>query len=197
MPNASCTGAHIFAPGQRFSGIPATTLTNVFSDLRKLRFLRLRTLPSNLILHVISLLPALRTLDTDFHPVSGSVHYSIKPESMPLLESLTIHASFMEKGAVWGLWQWIEMIAPKCSLRRFTLHSRLSPTEESVPRAFVFFLARIHGEVLTHFQTQSNPISIDDVTYLCDQCPMLQNLLCLIATSSFDSVSLQDSYSYL
>lgn len=148
------------------------------SNLRNLKRLRLKGAPSNAIPNILTTLPNLLSLDTDYN-VSGFYRPSYMP--MPRLQTLTVRTSSVDVVGPRDLWTWLRQLIPHCSLRSFTLHSFSTMGEMSIPRRFILDLAEVHGPVLRQFLVGSMQLTLSDVQCLCDKFPGLEELVCSVA----------------
>ncbi|KAH8115170.1 hypothetical protein DFH11DRAFT_1688443 [Phellopilus nigrolimitatus] len=164
----------------RCSGVPATILISVFSHLKNLTHLRIKGAPSPSIPFIVSSLPLLTSLDTDYSDANNVMRLSSELLPMPLLTSLTLRTSSVDNGGPQGLWQWARQLIPVPSLRDFRLHSFATLGETSVPRQFILFLAQVHRATLERFVVGTTQLLLRDVECLCDMFPGLTELSCAI-----------------
>ncbi|KDQ56486.1 hypothetical protein JAAARDRAFT_36642 [Jaapia argillacea MUCL 33604] len=179
----------------RCAGVPATILISVFLQLPLLTILRLKGAPSAAIPTILTYLPNLHTLDTEYFS-SGIYRFPSKP--LPLLKNLVIRTSSMDVDGPEQLWSWILGLVPghkggkggegKGSLETFTLHTFAVLGQTSMPRSFMLGLAKIHGETLKMFGIGTTQLSLDDVEFLCGRLRRLEELVC--STSSLDAAAI-------
>ncbi|TDL18013.1 hypothetical protein BD410DRAFT_822477 [Rickenella mellea] len=171
----------------RCSGVPATILISVLSHLQRLEHLRLKGAPSNTLPFIVSSLPNLKSVDTDYNDATVSRPSQKLP---PPLRILTVRTSSLDVTGPRNLWRWINELTPRRSLESFTLHSFSTMGETSVPRRFILDLAAIHGPLLKQFRVGSTELTLSDIECLCDLFPNLEELSCSVACA--DARSIQD-----
>ena len=171
--------AHAPAP-QRCAGVPATVLVTVLAHLKHLKTLRLKGAPSNSIPELLSALPSLTALDTEYHGPGISKLHS---EPLASLRELTVRASSVDLMGPHQLWPWIRRLIPRPSLEVFTLDTFSTLGEMSMPRNFLVGLAQMHGRTMRGFMVDTVKITIEELELLCTQFPRLESLSCSVVTS--------------
>lgn len=180
----------------------------MLSQLPLLKDLRLKGAPAAAILTILTFLPNLQSLDTEYLP-SGSRSYRPRyrqlsnnesdddlpppPPPCPVLRHLTVRTSSMDNLGPQNLWAWIRDIVPLTGLETFRLHAFSINGRTGIPRMFVLDLAAIHGNTLKHFLVVEAQLTLQDIECLCVKFPKLETLVC--STSSPDVVSLCVFYS--
>ena len=149
-------------------------LVPILSGLVNLKHLRLKGAPSTSILLVLTALPNLRSLDTEFIPPLQS---SESEGAMPSLEHLIIRVRVSRTD---GLWEWIRRLAPKPSLASVGLSTFSAVGGMKLPREILTFLAEVHGSTLRSIQLDHLQILLPDIQYLCDRIPNLEELTCSV-----------------
>lgn len=164
----------------------------MLSQLPRLKDLRLKGAPSTSIPTILTFLPNLQSLDTDYL-LSGSYyprrHQSLPGESaysappMPALRSLTVRTSSMDTMGPQKLWGWIRELLPEPSLETFRLHAfTINMGQTSIPRMFILDLAVVHKHTLKHFIVGDAHLTLKDVECLCSKFPRLETLACSVAS---------------
>ncbi|KAG6880015.1 hypothetical protein C0992_007812 [Termitomyces sp. T32_za158] len=171
------------------------THSDLGTELKELRVLRLKGAPAHTIPTILSHLVHLHSLDTEYpgscvsHP-PGAV--DTPPSNLPTLRQLTVRTSAMNRFGPQALWRWILGIIPKPGLETldllaFTIDSGFS----EVPRIFILDLARIHGSTLKHFSIGEAQLTLGDIACVCAKFSQLETLVC--ATASLDIESVMES----
>ena len=101
--------------------MPASILIAVLSHLPHLRALRLKGAPSSAILEILTFLPQLVTLDTEYFGNAAFSRYDDVPAAS--LRELTVRTSSVHLGGFQQLWTWIRRLTPRPSLESFTLNA--------------------------------------------------------------------------
>jgi hypothetical protein len=156
-------------------------LIAVLSQLPRLRDLRLRGAPSSAIPDILSLLPALVALDTEYLG-SGLYRRLDQDAPLPLLQRLTVRTSSVDLQGPVQLWTWLYALAPRPSLEFFTLHAFSTSGHTNIPRYFLLSLARTHGETLRRFLVNMTQLTLEDVQCVCELFPRLEELSCAVAS---------------
>ncbi|KAI5123831.1 hypothetical protein M0805_009123 [Coniferiporia weirii] len=178
----------------RCSGVPATILISVFSHLKNLTNLRIKGAPSPAIPYIVSCLPRLTALDTDFSDENGYGAPRARAGApsgalpMPRIAVLTLRTSSVDNGGPLGLWQWVRALVPVRSLREFRLQAFSTLGETSVPRPFILFLAQVHGATLERFVLGTTQLLLSDVACVCDMFPALVELSCAVPNADAKSI---------
>ena len=176
----------------------------MLSQLPLLKDLRLKGAPATAILTILTFLPNLQSLDTEYLP-SGSGSYQPRYRRLevpsnndsdddhgnppcPVLRHLTVRTSSMDNLGPHNLWAWIRDIVPLTGLETFRLHAFSINGRTGIPRMFVLDLAAVHGNTLKHFLVVEAQLTLQDIECLCVKFPKLETLVC--STSSPDVVSL-------
>jgi hypothetical protein len=179
----------------------------VLSQLPLLKDLRLKGAPANAILTILTFLPNLQSLDTEYLP-SGSRSYQPRYRRLklpsnsdseddhnddhddppcPVLRHLTVRTSSFDNLGLQNLWAWIRDIVPLTGLETFRLHAFSINGRTGIPRMFVLDLAALHGNTLKHFLVGEAQLTLQDIECICVKFPKLETLMC--STSSPDVVS--------
>jgi hypothetical protein len=156
----------------------------VLSQLPKLKDLRLRGAPAVAIPTILTYLPNLRSLDTEYPGAhTARVHRpssnaSLSPPPRPVLHSLTVRASSVD-----NFFQWVQELVPKPGLENFKLHTfTFHLGQTNIPRMFIINMARVHGATLKHFIVGEAELTLTDIECLCSMFPKLQSLVCAVAS---------------
>ena len=186
----------------------------MLSQLPLLKDLRLKGAPATAILTILTFLPNLQSLDTEYLQ-SGFGSYQPRyqrlkvpsnnesdddsddhdddndppqPPPCPVLRHLTVRTSSMDDLGPQNLWAWIRDIVPLTGLETFRLHAFSINGRTGIPRMFVLDLAAVHGNTLKHFLVGDGQLTLQDIECLCVKFPKLETLHC--STSNPDVVSL-------
>jgi len=164
----------------RCNGVPPTVLLSVLSHLGQLKSLNLRGAPSTVIPHILTLMPLLRFLDTDYNPSIAKG----RPPEQPLiskLQGLTVRTTTgAETGDVSG---WIKTLVPYPSLQSLKLLGFSVHGDNYLQRRFILDMARLHGQLLKQFHVTGASLSWPDVQCVCAMFPMVEDLSVLIFTN--------------
>ncbi|KAA1470453.1 hypothetical protein DENSPDRAFT_836248 [Dentipellis sp. KUC8613] len=169
----------------RCAGVPASILISVLSKLPLLRELRLKGAPSAAIPDILTYLPNLVTLDTEF---LGSGILRPADDPVPRLQTLTVRTSSVDLQGPQQLWVWLRQLIPYPSLETFTLNAFSTQGQTTIPRHFLLSLARIHGSTLRRFLVNMTQLTLEDVECLCTLFPQLQELSCGVASPDAASI---------
>lgn len=161
---------------QRCSGVPASILISVLSQLPRLRALRLKGAPSAAILEILTFLPHLEMLDTEYFGAAALSRYDDVPVAR--LRELTVRTSSVHIQGFQQLWPWIRRLTPRASLESFTLNAFSTQGEAFVPRAFLLDMAQTHKDTLRHFTADSTQMTLKDIECVCTVFPQLETLAC-------------------
>jgi hypothetical protein len=175
--------------GQRCNGVPPTVLLSVLSHLGQLRGLSLRGAPSTAIPHILTLLPHLRFLDTDYNPSIAKG----RPPEQPLiskLQGLTVRTTVgVEPRGISG---WVKNLVPYPSLESFKLLGFSAHDDRDLPRRFILDMAQIHGQLMKQLHVTGASLSWPDVQCVCAMFPMIEDLSVLIFTNDIVSLPRRD-----
>lgn len=148
-----------------------------------LEFLNISTgAPSNAIPTILTFLPNLQSLDTEYL-VSGPSNARFAPnrDKMATLRHLTVRTSSIDIMGPVKLWAWIQTILPRPGLETFKLHAfTLHMGHTQIPRAFILELAAMQSGTLKHFIAGDAELTLSDVECLCHKFPKLETLVCLV-----------------
>ena len=178
----------------------------MLSQLPLLKDLRLKGAPATAIPTILSLLPNLQSLDTEYL-LSGSGSYQPRyprrplqassdndsnkdddrASPCPILHHLTVRTSSMDNLGPQKLWAWIRDLVPLPGLETFRLNAFTINGHTGIPRMFILDLAAVHGATLKHFLVGEAQLTLQDIECLCSKFPKLETLIC--STSSPDVVS--------
>ncbi|KAJ7503080.1 hypothetical protein B0H11DRAFT_2155072 [Mycena galericulata] len=175
----------------RCAGIPNTLLISVLSQLPLLQDIRLKGAPSNAIPTILTFLPNLRSLDTEYL-VSGPSNARLIPnrDEMATLQHLTVRTSSIDIMGPLKLWTWLNTILPRPGLETFKLHAfTLHMGHTRIPRAFILDLASMQGSTLKHFIAGDAELTLADVECLCHKFPKLETLVCLVVAPDADTIA--------
>lgn len=159
-----------------------------------LRELRLRGVPSAAIPTLLTYLPNLITLDTEF---LGSGIYRPSNKPLPHLHNLTVRTSSMDSMGPHRLWMWIRQLLPYPSMESFTLNAFSVQGHTIIPRNFILDLTATHKTTLKEFMVNMTLLTLEDVRYLCTMLPGLEHLACSVASPHVVRISNSDPAGYL
>ncbi|KAH9965371.1 hypothetical protein BC827DRAFT_1126809 [Russula dissimulans] len=171
----------------RCAGVPETILIAVLSQLPQLRDLRLKGAPSSAIPDILTSLPALVVLDTEYlRP--GLLRDFNYDAPLPLLQRLTVRTSSVDLQGPVQLWSWLRALTPRTSLESFTLYAFSTAGQTNIPRGFLLWLARGHAATLRHFLVNMTQLTLEDVKCVCELFPHLEELSCAVASHDAQSI---------
>ena len=180
----------------------------MLSQLPLLKDLRLKGAPATAIRTILTFLPNLQSLDTEYL-LSGSGSYyppyprrSLQGQSnsdsdddddyedppCPVLRHLTVRTSSRDNLGPRNLWDWIRDLVPLAGLETFRLNAFTFNGHTGIPRMFILNLAAVHRDSLKHFIVGEAHLTLKDIECLCSKFPNLETLIC--STASPDVVSL-------
>jgi len=172
----------------------------VLSQLPLLKDLRLKGAPATAIPTILSFLPNLQSLDTEYL-LSGSGSYqsrrslqapsnidSDEVSSCPVLRQLTVRTSSRDSLGPQKLWTWIRDLVPQAGLETFRLHAFTIIGNTDIPRMFILDLAAVHGTTLKHFLVGEAQLTLQDIACLCSKFPKLETLICFIPSRDVASI---------
>ncbi|KAK0212415.1 hypothetical protein DFS33DRAFT_1281298 [Desarmillaria ectypa] len=171
----------------RCIGVPPTILITVISDLPLLKDLTLRGVQSQSIPMIVTYLPNLEILDTEYlHSDSGMQ----LDRPIPVISNLTVRVHSMDNMGSNILWGWVLNLVPRPGLKSLKLHTlTVNMGNVSIPRMFILDLASVHGRTLKHFIAEHLQMTLIDVKCLCVKFPELQTLVCTVASSDITSIT--------
>ncbi|KAJ7270095.1 hypothetical protein B0H12DRAFT_1310749 [Mycena haematopus] len=175
----------------RCAGVPNTLLLSVLSQLPLLQDIRLKGAPSNTIPKILTFLPNLRSLDTEYS-ASGPSNMRLVPnrDEMAALRHLTVRTSSIDIMGPLKLWAWITTILPRPGLETLKLHAfTLHMGHTRIPRAFILELATLQAHSLKHFMAGDAELTLPDVECLCYKFPELETLVCLVVAPDVDAIA--------
>ncbi|TFK74640.1 hypothetical protein BDN72DRAFT_812540 [Pluteus cervinus] len=175
----------------RCAGVPPTILITVLSQLPLLRDLRLKGAQAHTIPIILSFLPNLKSLDTEYFLFSANGPRS-RPNTnaLPTLQNLTVRTSSIDTMGPQKLWQFILELVPNKGLETLKLHAfTINMGHTSVPRMFILDLARIHEDTLKHFIVGEAQLTLKDIECLCSKFPKLETLNCSVASPDVASIA--------
>ncbi|KAI0944060.1 hypothetical protein AcV7_001980 [Taiwanofungus camphoratus] len=140
--------------------------------------LRLKGAPTSAILEILTYLPNLVFLDTEYFG-SGITRYVDVPVAS--LRELTVRTSSVDVQGPQQLWTWIRQLLPRPSLESFTLNAFSTQGDAVMPRSFLLDLALTHKDTFKHFNVDSAQLTLEDVQLLCTKFPALEALSCSVA----------------
>ncbi|KAJ6497524.1 hypothetical protein C8R45DRAFT_822497, partial [Mycena sanguinolenta] len=174
----------------RCAGVPNTLLLSVFSQLPLLQDIRLKGAPLNAIPKILTLLPNLRSLDTEYLTSGPSKLLAANPEEMAALRHLTVRTSSIDIMGPLKLWAWIITILPRPGLETLKLHAfTLHMGHTRIPRAFILDLAILQADTLKHLIAGDAELSLPDIECLCYKFPKLETLECLVVAPDVDTIA--------
>ncbi|KAJ7876056.1 hypothetical protein B0H14DRAFT_2714450 [Mycena olivaceomarginata] len=175
----------------RCAGVPNTLLLSVLSQLPLLQDIRLKGAPSNAIPKILTFLPNLRSLDTEYLASGPSnARLTPSPDEMATLRHLTVRTSSIDIMGPLKLWAWITTILPRRGLETLKLHAfTLHMGHTRIPRAFILDLATMQGESLRHFIAGDAELTLPDIECLCCKFPRLESLVCLVVAPDVDTIA--------
>lgn len=194
----------------RCAGVPPTILISVLSQLPLLRDLRLKGAPASTIPTIVTVLPNLRSLDTEYLLSGTSSHRRLnttpgssptsptttRPSPRKALQNLTVRTSSMDAFGPQKMWPWIrELVGTIPGLETFRLHAfTINGSETSIPRMFLLDLAKVHGGSLTAFIVPNVMLTLKDVECLGSLFGGLGELVCMVASGDVASIAEAVSY---
>ncbi|KAJ7593836.1 hypothetical protein C8J56DRAFT_1160593 [Mycena floridula] len=174
----------------------------LLSQLPLLKDLRLKGAPASWIPTILSHLPDLECLETDYLFSASSPmirrHQSLPigitepPNStMPRLRHLTVRTSSIDMTRPQRLWSWIHDIARNGpSLETFKLYAfTLNMASTNIPRMFILDLAMVHKDSLRRFLVGEVNLTLMDLECLCAKFPNLESIGCSVASPDTDSIA--------
>ncbi|KAF9228477.1 hypothetical protein BS17DRAFT_793184 [Gyrodon lividus] len=171
----------------RCAGVPPTILISVFLKLPLLRDLRLKGVPSAAIPAIMACLPNLIALDTEY---LGSGNYRVPSTPLPALQQLTVRSGSVDVLGPEQLWTWTRSLLPHLgSLQSFTLNSFAVHGQMTIPLAFIVSLASSQRNSLREFVAGVAQLTLDSVSHLCLNCPILETLACSVASPDVASIA--------
>ncbi|KAH9006385.1 hypothetical protein EDB86DRAFT_3070398 [Lactarius hatsudake] len=186
------------------------TLLNTFSNLQKvavwcmngpprvlqgwapllgntLTELELGGAPSSAIPDILTSLPALVALDTEYlRP--GLLRPLGRDAQLPLLERLTVRTSSVDLQGPLQLWAWLRALTPHPSLESFTLYAFSTAGQMGIPRGFLLSLAGRHADTLRQILLNMTQLTLEDVQCVCELFPQLEELSCAVASRDAESI---------
>ena len=176
----------------------------MLSQLPLLKDLRLKGAPATAIPTILTFLPDLQSLDTEYLLSASGSYYPPRPLQVsssnsdeeddskgpphPVLRHLTVRTSSMDNLGPQKLWAWIRDLVPIAGLETFRLHVfTINMGHTGIPRMFILDLAAVHGDTLKHFMVGEAQLTLKDIECLCFKFPKLETLVC--STASSDIVS--------
>ncbi|KAF8150455.1 hypothetical protein K438DRAFT_1865432 [Mycena galopus ATCC 62051] len=174
-------------------GVSAFTYpcSELLSQLPLLQNIRLKGAPSNAIPKILTFLPNLRSLDTEYL-TSGPLNPRLAPnrDEMSPLRHLTVRTSSIDIMGPLKLWAWITMILPRPGLETLKLHAfTLHMGHTRIPRAFILDLATTQAKSLKHFIAGDAELTLPDIECLCYKFPKLETLVCLVVAPDVDTIA--------
>jgi len=171
----------------RCAGVPDTILIAVLSQLPCLRDLRLKGAASSAIPDILTSLPALVALDTEY--LRPSLLRPLDRDApLPLLQRLTVRTSSVDLQGPVRLWAWLHALTPRPSLESFTLNAFSTAGQTNIPRDFLVSLARRHADTLRHLLVNMASLTLEDVQCVCELFPHLEELSCAVASHDAESI---------
>jgi hypothetical protein len=163
--------------------------------------LRLKGAPATSIPTILTFLPNLQSLDTEYL-LSGSGSYYSRPRvylpspengsgdesetkgpPLPVLRDLTVRTSSMDNFGPQKLWGWIRELIPCPGLEAFRLNAfTFNMGYIGIPRMFILDLAVAHGDTLKHFIVGEASLTLKDIECLCSKFPKLETIACSVAS---------------
>ena len=153
----------------------------MLSQLPRLRDLRLKGVSSGVIPEILTSLPALVALDTEYLR-RGLLSSWYRDAPLPLLQQLTVRTSSVDLQGPVELWAWLSVLTSRPSLESFTLHAFSTAGQTSIPRGFLLSLAQRHADTLRQFLVNMTQLTLEDVQCLCELFPHLEELSCAVAS---------------
>ncbi|KAI0316579.1 hypothetical protein OF83DRAFT_1126093 [Amylostereum chailletii] len=173
----------------RCAGVPATILISVLSQLPLLRDLRLKGAPSASMHDILTCVPNLLALDTEYLG-AGLLRPALDAHApLPRLRHLTVRTSSVDLQGPRQLWQWLRQLIPRPSLESFTLNAFSTQGQMRIPRHFLLDLAHTQGTTLRTFLVNMSQLTHEDVACVCAKFPRLEALSCAVV--SRDSASIE------
>lgn len=180
--NPLCLPSVSLFPLQRCAGVPQTILVSVFMKLPLLQDLRLKGAPCAAIMPIMTCLPNLIALDTEYSGF-GNYRIPLAPLHLPRLQHLTVRTGSLDVLGPQQLWTWMTALVPhQQTLKSFTLNAFAVHGQTAIPRPFIVSLTGRHGKSLQEFAVGITQVTLEAVSYICSTCPQLQSLQCSVAS---------------
>ncbi|KIY53052.1 hypothetical protein FISHEDRAFT_63477 [Fistulina hepatica ATCC 64428] len=160
--------------------LPPTLIITTISHLPLLQSLRIKGVPSGTMFEILTLLPQLHSLDTEYY--HSTCRRRSVPYILPTLRNLTVRTSSLDT-VQQTLWRWILEIVPHPGLDSLTLN-----TESIIPRMFILDLAAVHRKSLKYFSVTGPHMSLMDLECVCYKFPELESVMCPVASPDIDSI---------
>ncbi|KAK0494855.1 hypothetical protein EDD18DRAFT_1172694 [Armillaria luteobubalina] len=153
--------------------VPPTILIMVLSDLPLLKELKLKGAQSPSIPMIVTCLPNLDTLDTEYLHSNSRMQLD---RPLPVIRNLTVRTHSMDNMGPNNLWRWILNLVPRPGLNSLKLHTfTVNMGDMIIPRMFILDLA-------SHFIVEDLQMTLTDF-------PELQTLVCAVASSDISSIA--------
>ena len=169
--------------------------------------LRLKGAPATSIPTILTFLPNLQSLDTEYLLSGSGSYYSrprvylppsedgsgdegkVKGPTLPVLRDLTVRTSSMDNLGPRKLWEWIRELIPRPGLETFRLNAfTFNMGYTDIPRMFILDLAVAHRDTLKHFLAGEASLTLKDIECLCSKFPKLETIACSVASADVVSV---------
>ncbi|KAJ7125235.1 hypothetical protein C8R44DRAFT_840362 [Mycena epipterygia] len=174
-------------------GVSAFTYpcSELLSQLPLLQDIRLKGAPSNAIPTMLTFLPNLRSLDTEYLASGPSnARLVLNQDKMAVLRHLTVRTSSIDIMGPLKLWVWIKTILPRPGLETFKLHAfTLHMGHTRIPQAFILDLALMQGDTLKHFIAGDAELTLPDLECLCHKFPKLETLVCRVVAPDVNTIA--------
>ena len=146
-----------------------------------MRDLRLKGAASSGMHDIMTCLPNLVTLDTEYLG-TGCLRPVEDNPTFPRLKRLTVRTSSVDLQGPRELWGWIRQLIPRPSLESFTLNAFSTQGYMTIPRHFILTLAHTHKQTLRAFLVNMSQLTLDDLECVCTLLPNLEDLSCAITS---------------
>ncbi|KAJ6589986.1 hypothetical protein DFH09DRAFT_1140592 [Mycena vulgaris] len=165
--------------------------SDLLAQLPLLQDIRLKGAPSNAIPSILTFLPNLRSLDTEYLVLGPSnARHAPDRAKMATLQHLTVRTSSIDIMGPLKLWAWITTILPRAGLETFKLHAfTLHMGHTRIPRAFLLDLATMQADTLRHFIAGDAELTLPDIECLCHKFPHLETLVCLVVAPDVETIA--------
>ncbi|KAL0955714.1 hypothetical protein HGRIS_001934 [Hohenbuehelia grisea] len=176
------------------SSFSLTPSSYLLMQLPLLQDLRLKGAPAAAIPTILSYLPNLHTLDTEYLQLSPNSairppQTSHLPHPFPSLRRLTVRTTSADSMGPPRLFPWIHALVPNSCLRSLTLQVFTNSGHINIPTTFILELARVHGKTMQEFLVGESLMTLNDIECVCHKMLGLESLACAIACPDTESIA--------